>query len=122
MALQLTQPNGSPSNVATKKQKRTAGIAKREAEEAERRESGLRFLRLSQAERAEQRGKAEEDRKNRAIAKSKRLARAHEAAKSSKPGTHKTVGELTDVSKASPKNKRRKQYQKARGPKQEVST
>lgn len=107
--------------MATKKAKRARGIAKREAEETERRESGLRFLRLSQAERSQQRAKAEEDRKKRAIVKSKRLARAHEAAKESKPGSYKTIGEQVDVAKSSHKNKRKKQYQKARGPKQEVS-
>lgn len=108
--------------MATKKQKRLAGIAKRETEEAERRESGLRFLRLSQAERSQQRAKAEEDRKKRAVAKSKRLARAHEASKISKPGNHQTVEEQVKVEKPATKNKRKKQYHKARGPKQEVST
>jgi len=107
--------------MATKKQKREAGIAKREKEEAERRERGLHFLKLAQAERAEERRKAEEARKARAIAKSKRLARAHEAAKGSKPGQHKTVGEQTNVAKAATKNRRKKQYQKARGRQQEAS-
>lgn len=105
--------------MATKKQKRARGIAKREAEETERRDSGLRFLKLAQAERSQQRAKAEEDRKKRAIVKSKRLARAHEAAKESKPGDYKTVGEAPP--RSTPKNKRKKQYQQARGPKQEVS-
>lgn len=106
--------------MATKKQKRAAGIAKREKEEAENRERGLHFLSLAQSERAAERSKAEASRKERAVAKSKRLARAHEAAKASKPGEHKTADAV-----AAPKNKqgrygragsRKKQFNKAKNP------
>lgn len=65
--------------MATKKQKRERGIAKRQAFEAEERERGLHFLKLAQEERRREREKAEEVRKDRAIAKSKRLAKAHKA-------------------------------------------
>lgn len=63
--------------MATKKQKRERGIAKREAEEAELRASGLHFLKLAQAGRAAEREKADQARKDRAIVKSKRLAKVH---------------------------------------------
>lgn len=104
--------------MATKKQKRLNGIAKRERKEAERREAGLKQLRLAQAGRAAERAKAEEARKERAIQKSQKLAaqhRAKKAAEASKPGQHKTVGPV-------PQNKsgasgRKKRYQKARNPK-----
>ena len=67
--------------MATKKQKRERGIAKRQAFEAETRENGLAFLRLAQAGRAAERAKAEEARKQRAITKSKRLAKTHQREK-----------------------------------------
>jgi hypothetical protein len=109
--------------VATKKQKRLAGIAKREQEEAERRERGMHFLKMAQAERAEERAKAEAARKERAIAKSKRLARAHEAAKESKPGLHRTADKITKPrgKKLQNNSKRKKQYTKSRGQTQEAS-
>ena len=65
--------------MATKKQKREAGIAKREAFEAEQRERGLHFLKLSQEETRAQREKADKARKDRAIAKSKQLGEAAQA-------------------------------------------
>jgi hypothetical protein len=63
--------------MATKKQKRAAGIAKREAEEQERRQRGLEFLRLDQERRTADRKKAEDARIERAKAKSKKLAQKH---------------------------------------------
>lgn len=101
--------------MATKKQKRARGIAKREAFENEQRERGLHFLKLAQDERRAKKAEAKE----RAIAKSKRLARAHEAAKGSKPNSFKTVGEQVNVSKTANKNRRKKQYNKARNKMQE---
>lgn len=103
--------------MATKKQKRLAGIAKREAEEAERREAGLKQLALAQAGRAAERAKAEEARKERAIQKSQKLAaayRAKKAAEASKPGQHKAIPVSQNKSGASG---RKKKYQKARNPK-----
>ena len=67
--------------MATKKQKRERGIAKRMQEEAERREREQHFLKLAQAQRAEQKRKADEARLARAKAKSKRLAKTHQAEK-----------------------------------------
>ena len=67
--------------MATKKQKRERGIAKRMQEEAERREREQHFLKLAQAQRAEQKRKADEARLARAKAKSKRLAKTHRAQK-----------------------------------------
>lgn len=101
--------------MATKKQKREAGIARREKEEKENRERGMHFLSLAQAGRAESRRKAEEARKDRVVAKSKRLARAHEAAKASKPGIHRTADRIEKTNGKKPQNntKRKKQYQKA---------
>lgn len=67
--------------MATKKQKRAAGIAKREVFEAEQRERGMHFLKLSQEEHRANKEKAETVRKERAIAKSKRLAAEHQRKK-----------------------------------------
>lgn len=105
--------------MATKKQKRLAGIAKREAEEAERRERGLHFLKLAQDERREKKAEAEKARKDRAIAKSQKLAQQHRAKKAaemSKPGLHKvaTSGRTQNSSGASG---RRKKFNKAKNPK-----
>lgn len=102
--------------MATKKQKREAGIARREAEEKERRDRGQHFLKLAQAQRAEERRKNDEARKERAIAKSQRLARAHEAAKASKPGANVTADQIKKPRGKKPHNnvKRKKQYTKAR--------
>lgn len=75
--------------MATKKQKRERGIAKREAEETERKARELHFLKLAQTERAERKKKADEERKQRAIEKSKRLAKSHRAAKMAKPAPPK---------------------------------
>ncbi len=63
--------------MATKKQKREAGIAKREAEEKERRERGLHFLSLAQQERIAQKKKADEAALARKKKVSKRLAKQH---------------------------------------------
>lgn len=67
--------------MVTKKQKRERGIAKREAEDKERRAREQHFLALAQAERAAERKKADDASKARAIAKSKKLAKEHEAKK-----------------------------------------
>lgn len=104
--------------MATKKQKRLAGIAKREKEETERRENGLKQLRLAQAGRAAERAKADETRKERAVQKSQKLAAAHrakKAAEASKPGQHKTVGPVTQNNSGA--SGRRKKYMKAKNPK-----
>lgn len=109
--------------MATKKQKRLAGIAKREKFEAEQRERGQHFLRLAQAERAAERAKAEEARKERAKKRSQQLAAAHrakQAAEQSKPGQHKTVAPVSQNKRGA--SGRRKKYQKAReGKKQHIS-
>lgn len=91
--------------MATKKQKRERMQARWEAEEAERRERGQHYLRLSQEQRRREHADAEAARKERAIAKSKRLAKEHqeekerlaraeEAAKASKPGLHRNADGL----------------------------
>lgn len=67
--------------MATKKQKRARGIAKREAFEAELRASGQHFLKLAQDQRRVDREKEDKLRKDRAIAKSKRLAAQHKHVK-----------------------------------------
>lgn len=104
--------------MTTKKQKREAGIARREQEEKESRERGLHFLALAQAERAEERRKADKARRDRAIATSKRLARAHEAAKASKPGDHKTADKVVPQTPGRSRGRmgktRNKKYQKSR--------
>lgn len=105
--------------MTTKKQKRLNGIAKREREEAERREDGLKQLRLAQTGRAAERAQADEARKGRAIQKSQKLAaqhRAKKAAEQSKPGQHKTVGATSQ--NRSGASGRKKRVQKARNPKQ----
>ncbi len=63
--------------MATKKQKRERGIARREAFEAEQRERNQHFLKLSQDQRTAERKAAEEARIARAKAKSKKLAKQH---------------------------------------------
>lgn len=63
--------------MATKKQKRAAGIAKREAFEEEERQRNQHFLQISRDQRRAERERAEQARKDRAIAKSKKLAKQH---------------------------------------------
>lgn len=104
--------------MTTKKQKRLNGIAKREKEEAERREDGLKQLRLAQTGRAAERAKADAAHKERAIQKSQKLAaqhRAQKAAEQSKPGQHKTVGPTSQNKSGA--SGRKKRFQKARNPK-----
>lgn len=104
--------------MTTKKQKRERGIAKRQAFEEEQRQNGLKFLRQAQAQRADEKKKAEEARKERVKKTSQRLAaehRAKKAAEQSKPGSHKTVGPVTQ--NRSGASGRKKRYQKAKNPK-----
>lgn len=112
--------------MATKKQKRERMEAKWAQEDAERRERDQMILRQTQELRRQERARAEKDRKDRAIAKSKRLAKAHEdekdrqaraeeAAKASKPGLHRNADGLLSSKKIGNHNKRRKvQFNRSR--------
>jgi len=71
--------------VATKKQKRARGLAKRAAFEKEERERGLHFLKLEQQRRAEEHRRAEEAKHDIKVKKAKRLAKEHEASKGEDP-------------------------------------